>query len=132
MNKQDNITQNFKFYEVFSGDRKLGKNSIEPPEDIRQNLYACIEQLQFVRNIICKPIIITSAYRTPEWNKHEGGTLGSCHLKGLAIDSRAVGMPLFKYYSTLLRYTTFNGYGYYRWKNFIHTDLRNSFLIFKY
>lgn len=132
MNKYDNITQNFKYYEIFSGDRKLGKNSIEPPEEYMENLYACIEQLQFIRNIIQKPIIITSAYRTSEWNRACDGTSKSYHLKGLAIDSRAIGMTLFEYYSILLRHTIFNGYGYYRWKNFVHSDLRNSFLIFKY
>ncbi|MBA7560815.1 hypothetical protein ES695_20260 [Candidatus Atribacteria bacterium 1244-E10-H5-B2] len=137
MNKYDSLTKNFKFYEVWSGDRKLGKNSIEPPEEYREYLFACVEQLQNVRDLIEKKfgehkIIITSAYRTPEWNRTCGGVSTSLHLRGLAIDSRAVGIHLFLYYSYLLKYTKFNQYGYYRWKNFVHSGLMNNFTIFKY
>lgn len=134
MNKQDNLTDNFKYYEFFSGDKKLGKNSIEPPEQYFEYIMACAMQLQYVRDIIKKPIIITSGWRTPEWNRACGGTASSYHLQGLAADTRAPGLPLFLYYSYLLKYTSFNGYGYYRWKNFVHSDLRNrnDFKIFKY
>lgn len=132
MNKYENLTINFKFYEVFSGDKKLGKNSIEPPEEYMVYILTCIEQLQYVRDKINRPIIITSAWRTPEHNKAIGGTKNSLHLKGMAVDSRAIGLPLFLYYSYLLKYTKFRGYGYYRWKNFIHSDLRSEFTIFKY
>lgn len=34
------------------------------------------------------PIFVTSAYRTPEWNKVVGGVPGSYHLTGEAIDVR--------------------------------------------
>jgi len=134
MNKQDKLTDNFKYYEFFSGDKKLGKNSIEPPEQYFENIMACAMQLQYVRDIIKRPIIINSAYRTKDWNKICGGTASSYHLQGLAVDSRGVGIPLFLYYSYLLKYTSFNGYGYYRFKNFVHADLRNhkDFTIFKY
>ena len=130
--KYSHITKNFRYYEVWSGDIRLGEHSIEPPEEIRTYIFACVEQLQFVRDKIGVPIIITSGYRTPEWNKYVGGVKNSYHKKGMAVDTRAVGIPLFIYYSYLLKYTKFNGYGYYRWKNFIHTDLRNDFTIFKY
>lgn len=134
MNKNENLTNNFKFYEFWSGDKKLGRNSIEPPEQYFEYIMACAMQLQYVRDLIKVPIIITSAYRTPDWNKRMGGTIHSYHLRGLAVDSRAIGVPLFVYYSYLLKYTSFNGYGYYKWKNFIHADLRNhkDFTIFKY
>ncbi|GAI72936.1 unnamed protein product [marine sediment metagenome] len=134
MNKYENLTDNFSYKEFFSGDRKLGKNSIEPPEQYFEYIMACAMQLQYVRDIIKKPIIITSGYRTKEWNKVCGGSASSYHLQGLAADSRAVGLPLFLYFSHLLKYTSFNGFGYYRWKNFVHCDLRNhrDFTIFKY
>jgi len=132
MNKYDNLTDNFKYYEVWSSDKKRGRNSIEPPEEYMVYILTVVEQLQFVRDKINRPIIITSAWRTKDWNKTCGGSKNSLHLKGMAVDSRATGMPLFIYYSYLLKYTKFRGYGYYRWKNFIHSDLRPKFTIFKY
>ena len=132
MNKQDKITDNFTYGEFWSGDRKLGKNSIEPPEPYMVFLIACIKELQIVRDIIKVPIVITSAYSTPDWNRINGGSKNSLHLKSLAVDTRAIGLPLFVYYSYLLKYTKFNQYGYYRWKNFVHSGLMNDFVIFKY
>jgi len=132
MKKYGNITKNFKYYEFWSSDKKLGKNSIEPPEQFFEYVYRCAWELQKVRDIIKRPIIITSAYRTPEWNEIIGGVENSYHLRGMAVDSRAVSMPLFEYYSYLLKYTSFNGFGYYRRKNFVHSDLRDDFTIFKY
>jgi len=134
MNKYYDLTENFTLDEFCSGDRKLGKRSIEPPSKYFEYIMACAMQLQYVRDLIKRPIIITSGWRTPAWNKRVGGTSTSHHLRGLAVDSRAVGLSLFVYYSYLLKYTSFNGFGYYRWKNFIHADLRNhkDFTIFKY
>lgn len=147
----DNLTDNFKYGEFWSGDRKFGKKSIEPPHEYFEYIMACAEQLQIVRDILNGradlkgrylqyrlfpsrefKIQITSAYRTPDWNRHEKGSKNSLHLKGLAVDTRAIGLPLFIYYSYLLKYTKFNQYGYYRWKNFIHSGLMNDFVIFKY
>ena len=42
--------------------------------------------LESVREELCKPIVITSGYRTPSHNSRVGGKLTSSHLKGLAVD----------------------------------------------
>ena len=41
---------------------------------------------------IC-PISISSAYRTPEWNKKVNGAYASYHMKGLAIDIQPICAP---------------------------------------
>ncbi len=134
MDKYGYITDNFKFYEFWSSaivnGRKV-KHRVEPPPQHEGKIIAMATELQKVRDIIRMPIIITSGYRTPEWNAYVGGSGGSYHMLSMAVDTKT-RYPLFKYYSLLLKYTKFNGYGYYRWKKFIHSDLRNNFKIFKY
>lgn len=48
--------------------------------------------LEILRNKIGKPVIITSGYRTPEWNKQCGGAKYSYHMRGMAADIRVDGV----------------------------------------
>lgn len=133
MNKHDNLTDDFKYYEFWSSaivNGRLIKHHTEPPFFERILTMAC--ELQKVRDYIGKPIRINSAYRTLEYNRYIKSGDGSYHVKCMAVDTRPIGYPLFNYYSALLKLTVFNGYGYYRWRQFIHSDLRKDFVIFKY
>ena len=95
---------------------------------------ACAAQLQKVRDIIKKPIIITSAYRTKQHNTEIGGAKYSQHLTASAVDSHAVGMDLRIYVVYLARYTNFGGFcigsedGHDQ-HNLIHADLREKFWV---
>lgn len=51
-------------------------------------------KLQELRDIINKPIHITSGYRCPVENKKIGGYGKSPHLDGLAVDIQVKGMPI--------------------------------------
>lgn len=48
--------------------------------------------LDILRNKLGKPVIITSGYRTPEWNKKCNGAKYSYHMRGMAADIRVDGM----------------------------------------
>lgn len=48
--------------------------------------------LDILRSKIGKPVIITSGYRTPEWNAKCGGAKYSYHMRGMAADIRVNGM----------------------------------------
>jgi len=48
-----------------------------------------IDTLEELREYLGKPIIITSAYRCPIWNKLIGGVPNSAHTRGYAVDIRA-------------------------------------------
>ena len=48
--------------------------------------------LEILRNKLEKPVIITSGYRTPEWNKKCNGAKYSYHMRGMAADIRVNGM----------------------------------------
>lgn len=128
MNANENLTNNFKYGEFFC-------QGIEPPTEYFNNLMQCAIQLQKVRDIIKKPIIITSAYRTKSYNTAIGGALYSQHLTASAVDSHARGMDLRIYVVYLVRYAiNFNGFcigrddgysGHY----LIHADLRTKFWV---
>jgi len=140
MDKDTKLTDNFKWYEFWSNN--FGKPKIEPPEKYYPHILHIAKQLQKVRDLLNQDfrlkkeiyILITSAYRTPEWNasKSVEGASSSKHLLGMAVDSRAVGVPLFKYYTYLVRYTDFNHLGYYKVSDFVHAGIDNKLTIFKY
>jgi len=142
MNKDYKLTPNFTYYEFWSNN--FGKPKVEPPDKYFPNVAYVAGQLQIVRDKLNQDyrkawqpeikILITSGYRTKEWNASKGveGASNSKHLYGLAADSRAIGVPLIIYYSYILRYTDLNHLGYYRNQNFIHAGAENKLTIFKY
>lgn len=48
--------------------------------------------LDILREKLRKPVIVTSGYRTPEWNKKCEGAKYSYHMRGMAADIRVEGM----------------------------------------
>ena len=85
---------------------------------------ALVDVLQKIRDYFGKPVIINSAYRSPEHNKSVGGSAGSYHVKGMAADIQIAGVSAVElaYYAQ----TITNGVGvyYYGNTNFIHVDTR--------
>lgn len=45
-----------------------------------------LEKLDEIRHIVGEPLIITSGYRSKEWNAKVGGVPSSSHTKGFAVD----------------------------------------------
>ena len=71
-----NISKNFKVREFRSKD---GADEILIDSEL-------VEFLQIIRNWAKAPVIINSAYRTPEHNQAIGGSSTSYHVKGCAAD----------------------------------------------
>lgn len=64
-----------------------------PPPDVRQNLLRlCDGLLEPLRELIGKPILVNSGYRSPEVNKAIGGSMTSEHMDGRAVDFRVLHM----------------------------------------
>ena len=110
MDKQ--LTKNFRLSEF--GD---------VPKKYIDNITEVAVELQKVRDILCNPIIITSGYRSPEYNKAIGGARHSQHLFGKAADSKMLGVDSKEYLAYLIRYTDFNGFGIS--DSYIHSDTRD-------
>jgi len=82
-----------------------------------------LAKLVELRNILERPVYITSGYRCSGYNHQIGGITNSYHCIGLAADIKVKDINLI----TLLEICEnidFNGIGLYEKKNFLHLDVR--------
>lgn len=78
--------------------------------------------LQRLRDLLNRPLIVNSAYRSPEYNAKIGGAKGSQHKLAKAFDiSMANQEPLV--FERAARTVGFTGFGFYRKNNFMHIDI---------
>lgn len=81
--------------------------------------------LDILRNKIGKPVIITSGYRTPEWNTKCGGAKYSYHMRGMAADIRVNEMTP-KQVANILNGIIPNECGIIVYSGWIHIDTRSN------
>lgn len=81
--------------------------------------------LDILRNKLGKPVIITSGYRTPEWNKKSGGAKYSYHMRGMAADIRVNGISP-KELASKLNEIVPDGCGIIVYKSWVHFDVRTG------
>nr|DAH72162.1 MAG TPA: peptidase [Microviridae sp.] len=81
--------------------------------------------LNILRNKIEKPVIITSGYRTPEWNAKAGGAKYSYHMRGMAADIKVYGMTP-KEVAIILNEIVPDECGIIVYKSWVHFDVRAS------
>jgi uncharacterized protein YcbK (DUF882 family) len=110
------VSAHFKIKEFAQKDYQCDKILIESE---------LIEVLEDVRTHFNMPVIITSGYRTPEYNKKIGGVKNSQHTKGTAADIKVKMVPASKVQGYLNRKYP-NKYGIGRYENFTHIDVREK------
>lgn len=81
--------------------------------------------LDILRNELGKPVIITSGYRTPEWNKRCKGARYSYHMRGMAADIRVDGITP-KELANKLNDIVPDECGIIVYKSWVHFDVRTS------
>lgn len=81
-----------------------------------------LDKLQELRDKLGIPLLVTSAYRSPEHNKHVGGAKNSYHMKGVAFDIRMENQDPHGF-ELAARGVGFRGIGYYPKQGFMHIDL---------
>ena len=116
MSRNSDLTPNFHLSEFIRVIDEV------PDDDILDNIIYLSHRLQVVRDIIGKPIIITSGYRTPQHNEAVGGKPNSYHLKGMAADMVVVGMTPKEFQKQLAGWS--GGMGEYN--TFTHLDIRDE------
>lgn len=91
-----------------------------PPPWILDNLYRLANRLQVIRDLLGKPVIINSGYRSRAHNRQVGGAPNSLHLSGMAADIVVPGMPAGEVQAFLQGWSS--GMGMYQ--HFTHVDIR--------
>ncbi|MCQ2978248.1 MAG: D-Ala-D-Ala carboxypeptidase family metallohydrolase [Clostridia bacterium] len=86
-----------------------------------------VSLLQSVRTHFGKPVIITSAYRTSEYNASIGGSSKSNHVKGMAADIQIAGISpvIVGMYLESLNAGGIGLYAYGAYTGFNHVDTRS-------
>lgn len=101
--------------------REFVKNQREIPDIlVLENIFALAHTLQALRdNIFKMPMLITSAWRSKEYNRQIKGASGSYHIQGMACDIQIRGMSPNAIYEKLSGHA--GGLGLY--SNFVHIDI---------
>jgi zinc D-Ala-D-Ala carboxypeptidase len=81
-----------------------------------------MDRLQALRDALGKPLIVNSAYRSPEHNRKVGGAKSSRHMQGDAFDIRMTNHDPHAF-ERAARAAGFTGFGFYRASDFMHIDL---------
>lgn len=84
-----------------------------------------MNMLQDLRTRLGKPMIVNSAYRSPEHNHAVGGAKGSYHMKAQAFDVRMDNHEP-QHYMMMARRAGFKGIGQYADLGFTHVDSRET------
>lgn len=80
-----------------------------------------LDKLQDLRTCLGRPLLITSAYRSPAHNKRVGGAPNSLHMQGVAFDVRMENQDPHTF-EAAARAAGFTGFGYYPRQGFMHID----------
>jgi len=99
------------------------------PEEFRATrAVELAKAFEAVREAVGAPIIIGSAYRTPDYNARVGGAKNSQHVQGRALDLYPPkGWTLHKFYAAIRKVAlshTSPIHGLGRYPTFVHIDVR--------
>jgi hypothetical protein len=83
---------------------------------------AALDALQALRDRLGKPLIVRSAYRSPEHNRAVGGAPASKHMLGTAFDIAMANHDP-ETFEAAARAVGFRGFGTYPRSGFMHVDL---------
>jgi hypothetical protein len=83
----DRLTEHFTFAELTASTTaaRLGLRNV-PDGPALYQLTKLAEMLERVRSLLGVPVVVTSAYRSPQVNAAVGGRTSSDHCKGMAAD----------------------------------------------
>lgn len=81
-----------------------------------------IKMLEVIRTHFDAPVIVTSGYRSPEYNKRVGGAPNSYHTKGMAADIAVRGIHAHEVYKFANERFPTGGVGKYA--SWTHIDCR--------
>jgi hypothetical protein len=120
-------TRYFTADEVFfrgARDARLQLNT-DPPRSLWPSLLAVVKVADEARHRLGKGLRISSAYRSPAYNRAIGGASASIHMRGGAIDLSGSPATLHKILTQMRAEGLFRG-GIGRYRTFVHVDVRGK------
>jgi len=124
----DQKFRNFQSAEIewyFSKTRNGVRNTI-PPRTLWKNIVPTLRVLDDLRDELKAPVVISSTYRAPAYNKAIRGAPHSRHLLFDAVDFSVRGVPPARAAAVLIQWRNegkFKG-GVGTYNNFVHLDTR--------
>ncbi len=118
------LTRNIKLSDHFY----ISEFVCKDPDEIQGKVFIemeLIERLECFRLLIKKPLIVTSGYRTPEWNHRVNGSPKSRHILGQAADIKMNSYDKERI-MVFAVHAGFKGIGFY--DTFIHLDIRRELI----
>ena len=86
---------------------------------------ALVESLQKLRETVRRPLMLTSGYRCPTYNRIVGGRARSFHTRGMAADILCQDLEQIRELAEAAgRISAFGGIGEYHLRRFVHLDVR--------
>jgi uncharacterized protein YcbK (DUF882 family) len=118
------LTENFSLHEFDCND------GTPVPESLLGNVEALAKQLQILRDYLGERVMISSAYRHPNYNKKVKGKKDSYHLKAMAADITVKSKTPKQVKAIIERLIKakklkFGGIGLY--PGFVHVDIREAY-----
>lgn len=100
-----------------------------PPRELWTNLVPTLWVVDQLRETLNQPIVLTSIYRNPDYNRRCGGALRSQHMRNSAIDLYSMGGATPRRIFTILKAMrdarAFSG-GLGLYTSFVHIDTRGN------
>lgn len=93
---------------------------------------ALVAGLQALRNMLGRPVIVTSGCRCARHNATVGGARASLHVAGKAADIRVSGMSARELYAAARQIPQFRGFGIDDARGFLHVDTRQLTALWSY
>lgn len=138
MNPNENITANFTWGELIYGiqgdmsDEEyahfkfINYNEVKSDREAQNNLIGIASRLQMLRDLIQKPIIVTSGFRCKRWEILKGRNGKSQHAAGKAVDSYCPDLSILGYYEIIDKVFPTGGRAVNTDLHFVHYDTRAS------
>jgi uncharacterized protein YcbK (DUF882 family) len=117
MSNKDLVLPNFPAKEFMMGDKNVYDKMNE----------SFLIKLQVLRDRCGFPLVINSSYRTPEYNKSVGGSPGSYHILGRAVDIKCLNSIT---RARIIKEALNMGLSCGIYKSWIHVDDRDVQLVY--
>jgi len=100
-----NLTENFTLEEMILSEyaARNGIDNTPPPEHIENLKILCQKVLQPLRDILKRPVIVSSGYRCKALNTGIGGSKTSQHIRGQAADIIVPGVRVIELFQIIGR-----------------------------